>query len=112
MVASAPVAVVIPVYNRRLKLIRTLQSVVAQSTLPTLLIVIDDGSTNGTAKAAEEWLASNARFEWRVITQPNGGVSTARNTGFAQIGDLPVCLLPRFRRSLAMRVYRRRASGV
>lgn len=90
----APVAVVVPVFNRRLKLIKTLETVAAQSELPSLLIIVDDGSTDGSAEAAKGWLASNVPFEWRVITQANSGVSVARNTGFAHIGDLPyVCFL-------------------
>ena len=94
MAETVPVAVVIPVFNRRLKLIKTLESVVAQTKSPTLLVVVDDGSTDGTGDVAEHWLARNAAFEWRVIHQANGGVSAARNTGFAQIGVLPlVCFL-------------------
>ena len=81
-------------YNRRLKLIKTLETVAAQNELPTLVSVVDDGSTDGTAEVAENWFAANAPFEWRVIRQPNGGVSAARNAGFAHIGDLPyVCFL-------------------
>ena len=60
MTQRAPVAVILPVYNRRLKLIRTLESVVAQSKLPASLIIVDDGSTDGTAEAAKSWLARNA----------------------------------------------------
>jgi glycosyltransferase involved in cell wall biosynthesis len=94
MIQNAPVAVVVPVYNRRLKVIKTLETVVAQSELPSLLVVVDDGSTDGSAEAARSWLDGNAPFESRVITQSNAGVSVARNTGFAHIGDLPyVCFL-------------------
>jgi len=94
MTQTCPVAVVIPVFNRRLKLIKTLETVVAQSKLPALLIVVDDGSTDGTADAAKNWLASNAPFEWRVVSQENAGVSVARNAGFSLVGELPfVCFL-------------------
>ncbi|HZT35478.1 MAG TPA: glycosyltransferase family A protein, partial [Nitrososphaera sp.] len=94
MTQNAPVAVVVPVYNRRIKLIKTLESVCNQSELPSLLIVVDDGSNDGSAEAARSWLSTNTLLDWRVITQPNGGVSVARNTGFAHIGDLPyVCFL-------------------
>ena len=94
MADSAPVAVVLPVYNRRLKLIKTLASVVAQTRPPASLIVVDDGSSDGSADVAEEWLTRNAPFEWKVIRQANTGVSGARNAGFAEIGDLPfVCFL-------------------
>jgi glycosyltransferase involved in cell wall biosynthesis len=88
------IAVVIPVYNRRLKLINTLVTVVAQSNPPALLIVVDDGSTDGSGDVAESWLARNAPFEWKVIRQANAGVAAARNRGFAEIGELPfVCFL-------------------
>ena len=88
------VAVVVPVYNRRLKLIRTLATVVAQSKQPALLIVVDDGSSDGTGQFAESWLARNASFEWKVIRQANAGAAAARNAGFAAIGSLPfVCFL-------------------
>jgi glycosyltransferase involved in cell wall biosynthesis len=94
MIHNAPVAVVVPVLNRRLKLIKTMEAVVAQSELPSLLVIVDDGSTDGTAEVARSWLAANAPFEWRVITQLNSGVSVARNTGVAHIDDLPyVCFL-------------------
>jgi len=94
MAKTAPVAVVVPVFNRRLKLIKTLNSVAAQSRLPAIVIVVDDGSTDGTGEAAKSWLAINAPFEWRVVVRTNAGVSAARNAGFAHIGELPyVCFL-------------------
>src|SRR5690242_2441082 len=90
-----PVAVIVPVYNRRLKLLATLESVVAQSKLPAMVIVVDDGSTDGTAEAAKNWLSPNAPFEWMVVRQEtNAGVSIARNAGFDHLGELPfVCFL-------------------
>jgi glycosyltransferase involved in cell wall biosynthesis len=94
MTQIAPVAVVVPVYNRRLKVLKTLESVAAQSELPSRLVVVDDGSTDGSAEVAQGWLSSNAPFAWQVISQANAGVSVARNTGFAHIDDLPyVCFL-------------------
>ena len=88
-------AIIVPVYNRRLKLIATLERIVAQSKLPALLIVVDDGSTDGTAEAAKTWLSLNAPFEWMLLRQEiNAGVSVARNVGFDHIGKLPfVCFL-------------------
>ena len=94
MAESGSIAVVVPVYNRRLKLINTLATVVNQSKKPALLIVVDDGSSDGTGEFAESWLARNASFEWRVIRQANAGAAVARNAGFAAIGELPfVCFL-------------------
>jgi glycosyltransferase involved in cell wall biosynthesis len=92
---TAPVAVVVPVYNRRLKLLATLETVAAQSSLPTILIVVDDGSTDGTAEVARNWLSENATFRWMVVgREKNDGVSVARNAGFNHIGELPfVCFL-------------------
>jgi glycosyltransferase involved in cell wall biosynthesis len=94
MAESGSIAVVVPVYNRRLKLINTLATVVNQSKKPALLIVVDDGSSDGTGEFAESWLARKASFEWKVIRQANAGAAVARNAGFAEIADLPfVCFL-------------------
>ena len=94
MAESLPIAVVVPVYNRRLKVINTLATVIGQSSKPAMVVVVDDGSTDGTGEFAEAWLAQNSSFEWKVIRQANAGAAAARNAGFAAIGELPfVCFL-------------------
>ena len=73
------VSVVIPTYNRLSVLPRALDSVFGQ-TLPALeVIVVDDGSTDGTA----DWVRANYP-KARVIEQENRGVSAARNTGIRE----------------------------
>lgn len=86
----ADVAVVIPVYNRAQTVLETLNRVARQSLLPRRLVVVDDGSEDGSAAAAESWLNSQrASMEVRVIRQKNRGVSAARNRGLAEIRDCP-----------------------
>lgn len=69
------VFVIVPVYNGERPLTDCLQSTVDQTCRPLELIVVDDGSTDGTAAIIES-------FPGEVSTaQPNGGVSVARNTG-------------------------------
>ena len=70
------VTVVIPSYNRVGLLSRALDSVFAQTRLPDEVIVVDDGSTDGTFGMVE----SNYPGV-RVISQNNAGVSSARNRG-------------------------------
>lgn len=79
MSASGPlVSVVIPSYNRREYLIEAIESVLRQTYAPIEIIVVDDGSTDGSAEAAR---AFGERV--RVIEQPNSGVSAARNAGIS-----------------------------
>jgi len=73
------ISVIIPTYNRKHSLPRTLDSVLAQSFQPFEIIVIDDGSTDGTA----DWLKSNY-LSIKSISQSNQGVSSARNIGIKQ----------------------------
>ncbi|SFV17023.1 glycosyltransferase [Pseudoduganella namucuonensis] len=75
---SHTVSVVIPVYNGAPFIARTIKSVLAQSLRPQEIIVVDDGSIDDTAR-----LLSQFADEIRVVSIPNGGVSNARNVGFA-----------------------------
>ena len=70
------ISVVIPTYNRRDLLKRALVSVFSQSLLPTEVIVIDDGSTDGT-----ELMIAKEFPLVRYFRQENAGVSSARNLG-------------------------------
>jgi glycosyltransferase involved in cell wall biosynthesis len=73
------VSVVIPTWNRRDLVTRALTSVVAQSRPPEEILVIDDGSTDGTAEAVLQAFAGV-----RVLSQENRGVSAARNRGLRE----------------------------
>ena len=70
------ISVIIPTYNRKETLKRAIQSVLIQSYTPYEIIVIDDGSNDGT----KEWLKDNFP-NVKYIYQMNSGVSSARNKG-------------------------------
>jgi len=72
--------VVIPVRNRRKQIGRAVESVLAQSFLDFELIVVDDGSTDGTAHEVSR--RSDPRL--RVTSLPPSGPGAARNVGLAQ----------------------------
>lgn len=76
------VSVIIPLFNKSEAIARTLDSLIAQTRAPDELIIVDDGSTDGSAKIARDALA-DAKFPFRIIEQGNSGVSTARNAGAA-----------------------------
>jgi len=71
------VSVIIPTYNRKAMLRDAVASVLAQSYRDFELIVVDDGSTDGTA----DDLRAHRGARVRVIVQPHGGVAAARNSG-------------------------------
>ncbi len=77
---SASVSVIIPVYNGEKYLAEAIRSVLAQEYSPVEVIVIDDGSTDGSAKIARSFLPV------RYCRQPNGGVGAAVNRGLALAG--------------------------
>jgi len=72
------ISVIMPAYNRADLLPYTLRSVLAQSVPAHEIIVVDDGSTDGTAEVAASFGAPV-----RVIRQANAGPAAARNLGFA-----------------------------
>jgi glycosyltransferase involved in cell wall biosynthesis len=80
--APASVSVIIPTYNRKGMLRETLESIAGQ-TYPSgcfEVIIIDDGSTDGTAEIAAEVFPFALRYLW----QSNQGDAEARNLGARQ----------------------------
>ena len=76
------ITVIIPVYNAGKMLEECLRSVLAQSYSWVELILVDDGSTDGSGTVCDCIAASNAWI--RVFHQKNQGVSAARNLGLSQ----------------------------
>ena len=81
-------SVIIPLYNKAPYIRKALESVLAQTYTDYELIIIDDGSTDGSAEIAEAFLqelpASRlSPLAFRLLKQKNAGVSAARNNGFS-----------------------------
>ena len=76
------ISVIIPLYNKRPHVAATLQSLFAQTHSDFELVIVDDGSTDGSADEVRRCLAGIPHTQAvNIITQPNAGVSAARNTG-------------------------------
>lgn len=77
------VSVVIPTYNRTLPTIAAIESVLAQTYSHLEVIVVDDGSTDGSADAIEQFMRGRTSESQQIlfVRQPNQGASVARNTG-------------------------------
>ena len=73
------VSYIIPAYNVESYIARSVAALTAQTWRNLEVLVIDDGSADGTGRAAEEAAAADGRV--RVIHQANSGVSAARNRG-------------------------------
>ncbi|GHA72877.1 glycosyltransferase family 2 protein [Pontibacter akesuensis] len=70
-------SVIIPLYNKERTIAATLISVLSQKLRNFEVIVVNDGSTDGSLQVAESF--SNPKL--KVLSKPNGGVSDARNYG-------------------------------
>ena len=92
-------SVIIPLYNKAPYIRKALESVLAQTYTDYELIIVDDGSTDGSAEIAEAFLHEAigtknidadlsspprliASSPYRLLKQKNAGVSAARNNGF------------------------------
>lgn len=77
------ISVIIPVYNVNPYLRTCLDSVVNQTYANLEIILVDDGSTDGSGAICEEYKKKDVRIV--VIHKNNGGLSDARNTGLNQM---------------------------
>lgn len=85
------VSVVIPTYNREYCIEATIESVLRQTYPHLEVVVVDDGSTDGTGEFIATRFGHDSRV--RYIRQDNQGVSAARNTGFRHARGEFVALL-------------------
>lgn len=86
------VSVLIPAFNARHFIEDALSSVAAQTVPPAEIIVVDDGSEDGTSEVVERW-AGRTGFAVKLIRQANQGVPVARNRGMAEASGGWIALL-------------------
>jgi glycosyltransferase involved in cell wall biosynthesis len=83
MSAEGPlVTLIVPAYNAERYIARTMHSLLAQTYRHLEVVVIDDGSTDGTADVVESIREQDPRVV--LIQQPNRGVAAARNAGVSR----------------------------
>jgi glycosyltransferase involved in cell wall biosynthesis len=83
------VSVIIPTYNRKLCLFQAVDSVLAQTVPVEEIIVVDDGSTDGTFEA----VCARYGALVKAIRQDNSGASAARNRGLREARGEWIALL-------------------
>lgn len=74
------ISIIIPLYNKKAEVERALRSVLAQTLPPVEIIVVDDGSTDGSAAVVEAMASPLVK----LIRQRNAGETAARNRGMAE----------------------------
>ena len=85
------ISVIIPAYNGEKTIARACQSVLTQTYPNVELVVVNDGSTDGTAALLEALAAEHDNI--RVVHQENGGVCAARNAGLNRAAGERICFL-------------------
>ena len=93
MEALLPVkySVIVPVYNCENYISRAIESIAGQTVSDLELILVDDGSPDGSGKICDQYASADHRI--KVIHKKNGGVSSARNAGLdAAVGNYVVFL--------------------
>ncbi len=75
----AMTSIIVPVYNIKSYLPRCVESLLAQSDPDFEVILVDDGSADGSGALCDAYAARDSRF--RAVHKANGGLSSARNAG-------------------------------
>ena len=75
------ISVIVPVYNSKSRLVRCIDSICNQTYSDLEIILIDDGSSDGSSIVCDELAVNDSRI--RVIHQNHAGVSAARNIGLS-----------------------------
>ena len=82
-----------PAYNRAHTLSRTYESLCLQDCKDFIWLIVDDGSTDETAKLVQDWQKRENGFEIQYIYKENGGMHTAHNVAYEHIHtELNTCI--------------------
>lgn len=76
------ISFIVPVYKSEHTLERCVESLLAQTYSDLEIILVDDGSPDGSGALCDKWAAADQRI--RVLHKENGGVSSARNAGIQE----------------------------
>ena len=79
IIMTSSVSIIIPAFNAEEYLEEAAQSTLRQSEPPDEIIIVDDGSKDGTLSIAQDLADKHAKIQ--VLTRSNGGPSAARNAG-------------------------------
>ena len=79
---SETVSIIVPVYNASPYLERCMESLLGQTYRNTEILLLDDGSTDGSGRICDRFADSHENV--KVFHMPNGGVSAARNRGLQE----------------------------
>ena len=85
------ISVIIPVYNVKKYLKRCMKGVMNQTYKNLEIILVDDGSTDGSAELCDEFFKSDDRVV--VFHKQNGGLSSARNYGVSTANGKYICFV-------------------
>lgn len=85
------ISVIVPAYNSEATIAACVESILAQSFADMELVVVDDGSTDGTAAIADSIASRDSRMT--VIHQPNKGRTEARRVGVEQASGEWICFV-------------------
>lgn len=77
--ATPLVSVIVPVYNTKEYLDRCVESLLGQTLKSIEVVLVDDGSTDGSSELCDMWACRDRRI--KVVHKENGGLSDARNQG-------------------------------
>lgn len=90
----AKISVVIPLYNKSENIIGTINSILNQTVPPHEILVVDDGSTDGSAEIVSDQKWKDHRYSAvHLIRKENGGASSARNLGIEKSTGLFVAFI-------------------
>ena len=87
------ITVFTPAYNRAHTIMRTYESLLAQTNKDFLWMVIDDGSTDNTKELIDDWKKRDNGFPIEYYYKENGGMHTAHNLAYEKMTtELNVCI--------------------